>query len=187
MLKKTAMTLAISASACYVPLVTHAQGLTGSQVSGGIYCCQAPTGELRTNLVTETVSSAIEFPNGVFMPTSSLTPIPVTIDVTSNTIDISYSRRSVAAGGAFDGYILDFAGAPEITGVSLDPLSTVTPVSLTSDANTVFVNVTGQLLPADSRMLINVLAVPEPQSVAMLLGGIGILGFYGRRRRNNMG
>lgn len=187
MLKAIAMALAISAGAYSVPLVAQAQGLTGSQVSGGIYCCGAPTGELGTNLVTKTVGSEIEFPNGVFMATSSLTPIPVTIDVTSNTIDILYNQTSVARGGAFNGYILDFADAPEITGVSLDPLSTVTPVSLTSDSNTVFVNVAAQRLPLDSRILINVLAVPEPQSFAMLLGGIGILGLYGRRRWKNMG
>ena len=74
------------------------------------------------------------------------------------------------------------ADSPGITGVSLDPLSTITPTSLTWDANSVFINVASQFLPLDSRILINVVAVPEPTIFAMLLGAIGLPGFCGRRR-----
>ncbi|MBC7684972.1 MAG: PEP-CTERM sorting domain-containing protein [Bdellovibrionales bacterium] len=158
-------------------------GLDGSQVTGGIYCCQAPTAAyLDTVLVTATVGPEVEFPNGAFRQTGGLVPIPVTIDVGSSTIDNHYNAARVSAGGAFNGYVLDFSGAPMITGVSLNALSTLTPTSLSWDANSVFINVASQRLLLDSRILINVLAVPEPTMSAMMLGGIGLLGFYGWRR-----
>ena len=84
--------IAIAAAACCVTSVGQAQGLTGSQVTGGVYCCQAPTTDyLFTNLVTETVGPQVEFPNGVFKPTAGLVPIPVTIDVGGSAIDIHYN------------------------------------------------------------------------------------------------
>lgn len=175
--------MAIAAAACCATSAAQAQGLTRAQVTGGIYCCQAPTADyLDTVLVTATVGPEVEFPNGSFRQTGGLVPIPVTIDVGSSTIDIDYNASRVSVGGAFNGYVPDFSGAPMITGVSLDPLSTLTPTSLTWDANSVFINVASQRLPLDSRILINVLAVPEPAIFAMMLDGIGLLGFYGWRR-----
>jgi len=175
--------MAMIAAAFCLTSVVQAQGLAGSQVTGGIYCCQAPTEDyLATNLVTATVGPAVEFPNGVFFPTRGIRPIPVTIDVADSTIDIRYNQADLAAGGAFNGYVLDFAGASDITGVSLDGLSTLTPTSLAWDANSVFISVASQLLPLNSRVLINVVAVPEPAISGMLLGGVVLLGLLGWHR-----
>jgi hypothetical protein len=162
----------------------HAQSLTGSQVTAANYCCTAPTESNRaTNAATATVGPAIEFPQGTFTSlTSSLSVVPAAVDVGSNYIDIAYSAGGTTAAGGFNGFVFSFAGAPTITGVSIDPASTYSPV-VTFDANTVYVNEAGLTLTPTSRALISVTAVPEPETYALMLGGMALLGLAARRRR----
>lgn len=182
--------IASVAAACSLATASHAQGLTGSQVTGAIYCCQAPTEEYRgTNFVTAAVGPDIEFPDGAFTLTgpSQISVIPVEIDIGASTIDIRFTRGDVAASGAFNGYVFDFTDAPEIASVSLDALSTVTPANLSWDANTVFVSVAALSLPLDSHILLNVSPVPEPKTYALLLGGVALLGLGKRLRQRASG
>lgn len=182
--------IASVAAACSLATASHAQGLTGSEVTGAVYCCQAPTEEYRfSNFVTATVGPDIEFPDGAFTPTgpSQRPVIPVEIDIGAGTIDIRYTRGDVAASGAFNGYVFDFSGAPGIASVSLDALSTVTPASLSWDADTVLVSVAALSLPLDSRILLNVSPVPEPRTYALLLGGVALLGLGSRLRQRASG
>jgi hypothetical protein len=175
---------AAAVSLCVVPLA-NAQGLTGSTVTGALYCCNAPTEENRaTNFVTATVGSQVEFPNGAFTSmTPGLSPVPATLDIGANTIDLHYLASAPAAPGMFDGYVLSFAGAPSITSVTADPSSTLTPASLSFTASTVLINNAGLALTPQSRLLLNVTAVPEPAQVTLTLAGLAAVTWFARRRR----
>ena len=87
------------------------------------------------------------------------------------------------------GYVLDFSGPnlPTIVGATLDPRSTFAPdsVGLSFDADTVRINGSGLFFGTASHILVDVTLVPEPETYAMLLAGLGLLGFIARRRRTS--
>lgn len=180
------------AAAALAP-AAHAQNLSGSQVTVAGYCCTAPPGPgtQATNAVTATVGPTVEFPLGTFTSlTSTLETLPVAIDVGANEFAINYSSGGVAAPGGFNGFIFTFAGAPAITGVTLDAASSsgYTP-QITFTANQVFINEAGLTLTSTSSGVFDVTTavapppVPEPETYAMLLSGLALLGWTARRRR----
>jgi hypothetical protein len=174
-------------SLCLAPLA-QAQGLTGSSVTGAIYCCEAPTEEYRaTNLVTATIGPGVEFPDGAFTSLiPGLEPVAATVDFGPNTVDLHYLASAPAAGGTFDGYVFTFSGAPTITSVTLDPASTLTPASFSFTGNSILINNADLALTPQSRVLLNVAVVPEPAAVAMMLAGLGVLAVLGQRRRQRV-
>jgi hypothetical protein len=171
----------------------QAQDLAGSQVTVAGYCCTAPpgAGTQVTNALSATVGPATEFPTGSFTSLSTgLAPLPVAIDVGSAYIELNYSAGGVAAPGGFNGFVFTFAGGPTITGATLDPASTYSP-AVTFSGNQVFVNEAGQTLTSTSMAMIDLTTagtpvppppVPEPAAYALLLGGLGLLGWRARRR-----
>jgi hypothetical protein len=171
--------IAAAASLCLAPLA-QAQGLTGSTVTGAIYCCDAPIeADRATNLVTATVGPGVEFPNGVFMSVQpGLTPVAATVDIGASTIDLHYLASAPAAPGAFDGYVFTFQGAPNILSVTTDPASTLTPAAVTFGPNTVTINNADLALTPQSRVLLNVSTVPEPEQGALLLAGLGAVALF---------
>jgi hypothetical protein len=173
---------------CLSPLA-QGQDLTGSSVTGAIYCCDAPNEANRaTNLVTATVGPAVEFPDGVFTSlTPGLSPVAATVNIGATTIDLQYLASAPAAPGVFDGYVFTFEGAPTISGVTLDPMSTLTPASISYTGNTVLINNADLVLTPQSRVLVNVSLVPEPATAAMLVAGMGMLALVGVRRRQRVG
>jgi hypothetical protein len=184
MTTRTLLAAALAAAACSPIVGAQAQGLTGSQVTAASYCCSAPTEANRvTNTVTATVGPGVEFPQGAFTPIGGgPETAPVTIDIGSSTIQLSYSAGGTTQPGGFNGFAFTFAGAPAITGVSIDPTSTYRPM-VTFDQNTVFVNEAGLTLTPTSTALVNITAVPEPGAYAMMVGGLALLGVMARRRR----
>jgi hypothetical protein len=135
------------------------------------------------------VGPAAEFPEGTFTSlTSGLATIPVSIDVGSNYIRLQYSAGGTADSGGFNGYVFNFANAPTITGVTLDPTSTYNP-TVTFNGNQVFLNEAGLTLTSTSMAMLDVTLannpppVPEPGTYAMLLAGLGLLGWTARRRQ----
>jgi hypothetical protein len=185
MTTRTLLAAAVAALA-FSPMVgAQAQDLAGSQVTVAGYCCTTPLApsDLVTNSLTRTVGPDDEFPQGSFMSTAAgFEAIPVTIDVGGTTIQMTYSAGGVAEPGGFNGFVFSFADAPAITGVTIDPMSTYAPV-VTFNANTVFVNEAGLTLTPTSNLLLNVSAVPEPETYGMLVAGLGLLGLMARRRR----
>ncbi|MFC5479469.1 PEP-CTERM sorting domain-containing protein [Massilia suwonensis] len=175
---------AAAALACCPMTGAQAQDLTGSTVNLAAYCCTAPIESNRvTALLSATVGPAVEFPEGVLTSLDpNLEPVPVTIDVGASTIDIDYGAGGTTAPGGFNGFVFSFTGAPAILSVSVDPSSTYTPV-VTFEGNSIFVNEAGLTLTADSRALINVTPVPEPEIYAMMLGGLGLVSALASRRR----
>lgn len=165
--------------------VAAAQGLTGSTVTGAIYCCNQPTETNRvTNLVTATVGTGIEFPNGVFMSTAAgLAPVPATVDFGANTLTLQYLEAAPAAPGNFDGYVFSFTGAPSITDVTTDPSSTLMPTGVTFSQDRIELNVAGRALTPESRLVLNISAVPEPGRLGLLLAGLGAVAVFVRRRQ----
>jgi hypothetical protein len=184
MATRTLLAAALAAAA-FSPIVgAQAQSLTGSQVTVAGYCCTAVAdADLVTNTLTAVVGPNVEFPQGSLMATSAgFEALPVSIDVGSSTIQISYSAGGTTQPGGFNGFAFSFAGAPTITGVTLDPSSTYSPV-VSFSGNMVYVNEAGLTLTSTSTALVTISAVPEPGAYALMVGGLGLLGVMAKRRR----
>ena len=185
-------TAAATLAAAALAPAAHAQNLAGSQVTVAGYCCTGTTpANQATNAAKATVGPNTEFPVGTLTSlTSGLSAVPVAIDVGSNDIELNYSAGGATAPGGFNGYVFTFANAPTITGVSLDPRSSggYTP-ALSFNGNQIFVNEAGLTLTSTTMGLLDVTTamapppIPEPETYAMLLAGLGLLGWTARRRR----
>jgi hypothetical protein len=160
-----------------------AQGLTGAQATAAVYCCTAPVEPDRiSNIATATVGAGVEFPLGSL---GGGAVIPLAIDVAANTITLDYlSGAGPATGGAFNGYVFTFQGAPAIAGLSVNGASNFAPAGFSFTDDTIHVNVSGLNLNPSSLLVLDVMtAVPEAPTVAMLAAGLAVLGWRGARRR----
>ena len=168
-----------------------AGGFDGAQVTTTAYCCTAPVESDRITVpLTKVVGTGIEFTSGSIQTIRGFSIIGSNIDIGSSTIDLDYIVSSPSANGSFNGYVFDFSGPnlPVIAGVSLNPLSTfaASSIGLSFDGDTIRYSGAGLNFSPTSRVLIDVIfasAVPEPETYAMLLAGLGLLGFMARRRK----
>jgi hypothetical protein len=159
--------------------------LVSANVSIGGYCCSTPTTpDLFTNIITGTVPAS--FPIGDLKSVTSLTIIPASFDVTADQITETSDVNAVAASGSFNGPVYDFSGlSSPITDVTVDPLSTVIPVSVTFTGDSIAVNFAGETTFVGGSAILDVTTggtVPEPSTWAMLLVGFAGLGYAGYRR-----
>jgi hypothetical protein len=165
----------------------YAAGLNGATVTVGVYTTNPGTLTLASNTPGATVGPTVEFPLGSLTALLSFNVIPITIDLTANTIDLHYPSGANATATSFNGYIFDFANLalPGITAVSVDPLSSLSPVGFSFTANQVRVNVAGLNIPANSDIILDIAsasAAPEPAEAVLLLAGLGLMGFVVHRR-----
>jgi hypothetical protein len=166
----------------------HAAGLDGATVTVGVYTTNPGTLTLASNTPSATVGPTVEFPLGSLTSLFSFNVIPITIDLTTNTIDLHYPSGANATATSFNGYIFDFPDLelPGITGVSVDPQSSLSPVGYSFTANQVRVNVQGLHIPANSDIILDIASaspVPEPAEAVLILAGLGVNGIIARRRR----
>jgi hypothetical protein len=89
------------------------------------------------------------------------------------------------AGLLFYGYVFSFAGAPKILGASLDASSSYLP-AVDFSADTVTLNIGGGNPSPYEFAKINLTfasPVPEPETYALLLAGLAMVGSVARRRK----
>src|SRR5689334_9192653 len=91
-----------------------AQGslVDGSHVSVATYCCSAQSEPYRTsNFAEATIGNAVEFPNGSITPLPGQNVPPVTIEITSGGLGITFNAPATLPPGDFDGFVFAFTGA----------------------------------------------------------------------------
>lgn len=112
-----------------------------------------------------------------------------TLDITGTQI-IWTATLSVAYGaGAFNGFDLVFSGAPTITNVTVDPSTTLSPVSSSFTGNDVKLNLAGLSATAGQKTILDVQtsasAVPEPSLLAPVASMLAVLLLYKRNQHRN--
>jgi hypothetical protein len=185
------LSLAVAALICAAPPAKA--DLMGATVSIAGYCCTAPVpADLFTNTPTGTVP--VSFPVGSFVSVTSLAIIQSSFDVTADQVIQTSAASLRAAGGSFNGVVYTFSGAPDITDVTIDPLTTpsVVPTSLSFTSDSIFVNDAGLVTTVGAMQILDIttsigpppVSTPEPSTLALLAGGLaGLVVFCGRRAR----
>ena len=172
---------ALLASVCGIE--NASAGLLGSGVTGTAYypnlstVIAGPVGPI-------TVSSAVEFPLGTLPENGS-------IDITNTQIIYTAANPGAYNTGSFDGFVLDFTGAPTILNVTQDAASGF-GISYSFKGNEVKMNFSGAtstFVGEETILDVTTAKVPEidPASAAsglmLLVGGLVVL--RGRRQPLN--
>jgi hypothetical protein len=184
--------MAGTAVAFTIPSAAYAVDLLGTRVSAAVYCCTAPIEADRvSNISTATVGNGVEFPLGSIVSNRSFPRVvDETIDVGASSIDFRYLESTPLVSGPFTGYVFSFTGGPKISGVSVDPLSTFSPVNFSFTDDSVRVNVAGLSVNPSSRLLLNLaltsgqdpISVSEPNGSLLPIFGLLALGVMTTQR-----
>lgn len=101
----------------------------------------------------------------------------------------SASGTSLNTDGLYiaNGNRLTFSGAPLITGVTLDGSSTVVAgfslANLTYNSTNVAVDWQNVSFHAGDKVVLNISPAPEPETYAMMIAGLGLVGTVTRRKK----
>jgi hypothetical protein len=187
-----ALSLAAAMLICEAPPARA--DLIGATVSFGSYSGTSPVtaADLFTNVLTGTVP--VSFPVGELM---SVTPpnevILSSFDITANQIVRTFADSSVAGCGPspcnFIGQVFNFSGlSSPITNATVDPLSTLIPVSVEFTGNSVAVNLERESITAGEKYIVDVttggvVAAPEPSTITLMFIGLLSLAFIRRSAR----
>lgn len=157
---------------------TYAAGLDGASVSIAGYCCTAPVESDRsTNIAGSTVSGATEFPLGSLFALADSSAIPITFDLSTSSLQASWAVSYTAVPGSFNGFVVNFSGAPNILGVSLNAASTVALTDISFTNNSISVNGASVSFTPNSLAIFDIVTapVPEPAGYALFLAGLAVL------------
>ena len=82
----------------------------------------------------------------------------MSVDVTAGQITLTSGGSWQAAGGSFNGYVYTFSGAPAITNVTVDQLTSpaLAPTSMTFTSNSISVNVSGLNYPNGGKQILDI-------------------------------
>jgi hypothetical protein len=160
--------LAIALLAASSPAIA-ATNFTGTTVSASLlFPNTSTTYAPNTGPATATVSGETEFPVGTFSPAFG------SIDVGANFFTFFTNQSAQYSTADFNGFRLDFARP--ILSASLAAGNTFSGGTVTFSGNSVFLNVSGLNAVDGQFATVNVSAVPEPATWAMMIGGFGMVG-----------
>jgi len=134
-----------------------------------------------------TVGPSVEFPAGSIVSTGQVPIVSINVDIGASSIDVQSLLNQQAAVGTFNGLVFTFdSSSPVITGASLDPSSTITPVSLFSGPHDVGYNGSGLTVTPSSHFTIDLTLaapVPEPSTLWLAAAAVPCLGLFALWRR----
>jgi hypothetical protein len=177
-LKFLATAVALLASLAAEP-ASAGPDFTGSTVTAILY-----NPNLATILGGPTVAvvgaSTPTFPNGSIIGNTAFQ-----INITGDQIIYNPLTDVTYGSGPFNGFVFDFAGAPTITGVTLDGSSNFVPFDFSFTDNSIDLNLSGNSVNIDSVATLDVAfgtqSVPEPFTLSLF--GAGLAGAVAFRRR----
>lgn len=163
----------------------HAVGFDGANVNFGVYM---PTSTSPISQQVDTVvGPGIELHNISNLALPGARVADADVDFSATQISVAYLEDIISVGGSFNGYVMNYSGAevPAITGVSLNSSTNIDSnlIALSYDSDSVFISLARTPLTPDSLLVVDVALVPEPETYAMLLAGLGLIGFLSRRRK----
>ena len=152
---------------------------TGSTVTATLY--NPNLGTILGGPTTAVVGAdAITFPDGSINGNTAFS-----INITGDQILYSPLTDVTYANSDFNGFIFDFAGAPDIIGVTLDGSSSFTPTGISFTNDSIILNLSNNTVTDTGLAALDVSfapsGVPEPATWAMFLAGFGGVGFMLRR------
>lgn len=133
--------------------------LQGATVTVASYCCTAPPGP--KTQVSNTLSGTVpaSFPQGsLHGGKGDLYVLAVSVDVTAGQITLTSGGNFQAVNGSFNGYVYTFSGAPAITKVTVDPLTSpgLVPTNVSFTSTSIDVNVSGLQYPDGGKQVLDI-------------------------------
>jgi hypothetical protein len=162
----------------------QASGFYGSSVTATGYWPGVTPADVFGQAGPVTVGPGVEFP-----PNAILNGRSFGFDITNTQIIYLPDENNVYNGtGAFNGVVLSFSGAPQITGITLDGASTLTPFGMSFTGTEVSLNYLGATVSVSQQTVVDVQfasATPLPSTWLMLLSGFVGLGFMAYRSKKS--
>ena len=175
---KTAAILAALALALSAFPTSANADLLGSQVTGTLYYPDLST-IYGGPLGPYTVTGAVEFPTGTLAFDGDL-------DVTGTQVIWTATLEEQYGGGSFNGFVLDFAGAPGIASVTVDGASTMVVDAAWSTPTRIYLSVQGDHALVGQQAILDVeFAAPTPEPTSLFLIAAGLLGMIGFIRKRS--